>query len=185
MRTIISILLFGFLIIPFSEIAAQKPESLSKDFVVSNEGDTLYGKFKKKLFDAATFVVNGETIPLDPTQYTSYCTKHTLFRSIQLSENTHPQWMECVEDGAICLYQFIFQQNVRAGQPPVGRIIWLAQKKGGPLLNVNGIMSDESSARNNLSALLADKPAIQNDFLTAPFSLKNIRYHIEQYNKTN
>jgi len=165
-----------------TKIAAQKVDASKGDFVVSGTGDTLYGKFKKKLFDAATFIVNGEKIELDPAQYAAYYTKHTLFRSIRLSPDTNPQWMECLENGPICLYQFIMQQNIRPGQLPMTRVIWLAQKKNGPVLNVNGIMSTEDVAKNNVAALLADKPDIQKDFSDNPFTLKSVRYHIQQYN---
>lgn len=164
------------------KVSAQKVDASKGDFVVSNMGDTLYGKFKKKLFDAATFIVNGEKIELDPTQYSAYYTKHTLFRSIQLSTGTNPQWMECLENGSICLYQFIMQQNIRPGQLPMTRVIWLAQKKNGPVLNVNGIMATVDVAKNNVAALLADKPDIQKEFTENPFTLKSVRYHIQQYN---
>ncbi len=153
------------------------------DFIVSNNNDTLYGKFKKKLFDQATFIVNGEKIPLDPTQYSTYSFKHSLFRSIQLSPNTNPQWMECLENGTICLYQYVMLQNTRPGQPPTSRVIWLAQKNGGQILNVNGVMSSEDVAKSNMSALLADKPDLQNDFLEGPLNTKSIQYFIQQYNK--
>lgn len=165
-----------------TKVAAQKVDASKGDFLVSNMGDTLYGKFKKKLFDEATFIVNGEKIALDPTQYSAYYTKHTLFRSIQLSAATNPQWMECLENGRICLYQFIMQQNIRPGQLPMTRVIWLAQKKNGPVLNVNGIMSTQDVAKNNVAALLADKPDLQKDFTQNPFTLKSVRYHIQQYN---
>ncbi|WP_156522623.1 hypothetical protein [Arachidicoccus ginsenosidimutans] len=152
------------------------------DFLVSNTGDTLYGKFKKKLFDEPSFIINGEKVPLDPTQYAAYSYKHTLFRSIQLSPNVNPQWMECLENGKICLYQYLMLSNARPGQQPINRVIWLAQKGSGTLMNVNGIMSSETIARGNLDRLFIDNPTILNAFRQSKFSAKNIRYFIQQYN---
>ena len=152
------------------------------DYLVGNGGDTLYGKFKKKLFDEATFIVNGEKIVLDPTQYSAYCTKNTLFRSVQLSGQANPQWMQCLEDGKICLYQYLMLSNVRPGQTAINRVIWLAQKNKGTVLNVNGVMASEDVAKSNLTNLFADNPAVLNAFRQSSFTTKNIRYFIRQYN---
>jgi hypothetical protein len=161
----------------FAQTAANKG-----DYLVSNSGDTLYGKFKKKLFDQATFIVNGETIALDPTQYAAYSFKNTLFRSIQLSPQANPQWMQCLENGEICLYQYLMLDNVRPRQTPVNRVIWLAQKGNGALLNVNGVMASQDIAKNNLINLFTDEPAVLHAFKLSAFTLKNIRYFIQQYN---
>jgi len=181
MKRYLFILLAAVSVFSYQNIMAQDSDSKG-DYLVSNAGDTLYGKFKKKLFDEATFIVNGEKIVLDPTQYSAYCTKNTLFRSIQLSPKAAPQWMQCLENGRICLYQYLMLGNVRPGQPTINHVIWLAQKGNGSILNVNGIMASEDIAKNNLTLLFADNPVVLNAFTKSSFSTKNIRYFIQQYN---
>lgn len=160
----------------------QKP-----DFIVSNAGDTLFGRYKKPVFGHSSFVVGGKKIQLDPRIYSAYQAKGILFRSVQVSNSTEPTWMECLEDGKIKLYQYIaYKANTRGNNPrsmPGSSTVWLAQKNGGPLLNVNGVMASEDIAKSNLHRLLIGQPKLTAELKSYPFNTNTVRGLIHAYNE--
>lgn len=159
----------------------------AQDFIVSNAGDTLMGHYKKPLFGHSAFVVGGKKIQLDPRLYSAYQAKGVLFRSVQVSKSTEPTWMECLEDGKIKLYQYIaYSAHTRGNSPrslPGSSTVWLAQKNGGPLLNVNGVMASEDVAKSNLHRLLLGQPKLTAELKNYPFNTNTVRGLIHAYNK--
>lgn len=164
-----------------SHTQAQKHQKKHNDFLVTNNNDTLHGRFQKKIFGQPYFIINGKKLLLDPQTYTAYSTQGKLFRSIQLSTVTDPQWMECLENGKINLYQYVLLNSNHPGSPSTS-VIWLAQKGGGPLLNVNGILSSQSVAKENMTTLIIDKNDILKKFNDLPFNTRSIQYIIHEYN---
>lgn len=173
------LLIFSICIQSHSE--AQKHKKKYNDFLVNNNNDTLRGRFQKKLFSQPYFIVNGKKILLSPASYSAYSAKGIVFCSIRLSEATDPQWMECLENGRINLYQCVLLNSNHPG-PTTTNVVWLAQKRGGPLLNVNGVLSSEAVAKENMRRLIIDKESILKKLDTLPFNPRSIQYIIHEYN---
>lgn len=159
----------------------------TRSFIVSNAGDTLFGTYKKQVFGHAAFKIAGKKVLLDARGQQAYQVEGVLYRSVQVSPATSPVWMECLEDGKIRLYQYIaYKSGPQGGTPrdlPGSSVVWLAQKKGEPLLNVNGVMSTEDQARRNLSNLLQDQPELSAEIMNLPFSTRTVQGLIAAYNR--
>lgn len=159
----------------------------TRSFIVSNAGDTLFGTYKKQVFGHAAFKIAGKKVLLDARGQQAYQVEGILYRSVQVSPATSPVWMECLEDGKIRLYQYIaYKSGPQGGTPrdlPGSSVVWLAQKKGEPLLNVNGVMSTEDQARRNLSNLLQDQPELSAEIMNLPFSTRTVQGLIVAYNR--
>lgn len=159
----------------------------SRDYLVTLKGDTLYGNYRKPVFGHSAFSVNGKKIILDPEEYGAYHANGALYRSIQVSSNTKATWMECLEDGAICLYQYIaYKVNGGVNDPrnlPGSAVVWLAQKNAGPLMNVNGVMATTDLAKHNLERLLLDSPDLSAEAKALPFSTRTVQGLIQAYNR--
>ncbi|HTN36557.1 MAG TPA: hypothetical protein VL053_05755 [Arachidicoccus sp.] len=159
----------------------------TRSFIVSNAGDTLFGTYKKQVFGHAAFKIAGKKVLLDARGQQAYQVEGILYRSVQVSPATSPVWMECLEDGKIRLYQYIaYKSGPQGGTPrdlPGSSVVWLAQKKGAPLVNVNGVMSTEDQARRNLSNLLQDQPELSAEIMNLPFSTRTVQGLIAAYNR--
>ena len=176
--------ILGSFLLLLSSLTVAKGQS---DSLVTIDGKILVGKYKKPVFGHSCFISEGRKIQLDPTLYTAYKSKGTWYGSVKVAENLAPIWMECLERGKITLYQYV---HFGTGGPkksprtiPESQVVWLARKKGGPVLNVNGVMASSAQAKENLKRLLMDEPELLHEVDLAPFTTGVIRALIEGYNR--
>lgn len=156
------------------------------DSIITNEGVAFAGRFHKPLFGHSSFSYGGKKHALDPKLYQAYKHDGTWYKSVQVSAATDPVWMEMLERGAIELYQYISFGVAGKSTPrdlPQSKVVWLARKNQGPLLNVNGVMATEKQARDNLHLLLFDQPDLAGEITTVPFSTKLVQGLIAAYNR--
>jgi len=156
------------------------------DTLIGLDGKVYTGHYNKPVFGHSSFTINGKKQPLDPKTAQAYKHDGTWFKSVQLSAAADPVWMQMLEKGAIELYQYISYGAATRVSPrnmPESYVVWLASKNNGPLLNVNGVMSTEIRARENLQRLLADQPELAAAVNTDPFNTRVIRELIAAYNR--
>ena len=119
--------------------------------------------------------------------YKAYSHEGIWYKSVQLTTEADPVWMQCLEKGPITLFQYVTYGGAARVSPrnlPDSYVVWLASKEDGPLLNVNGVMSSETQARANLHRLIMDQPDLARDLDTEPLTTKVIRGLIAAYNKS-
>ena len=167
-------------------LTAQTRGYAQSDSLITIEGKVLVGKYKKPVFGHSSFVSDGKKLVLDPERYAAYKSGDTWYGSVRVAAQLKPVWMQCLERGAITLYQYV----QFAGSPkksarslPESQVVWLASKKGGQVLNVNGVMASTAQAKDNLKRLLIDEPSLSNEVDSAPFTPGVIRALIEGYNR--
>lgn len=157
-----------------------------KDTLIAQDGKVYTGHYNKPVFGHSSFTINGKKQPLDPKTALAYKHDGTWFKSVQLAPSADPVWMQMLERGAIELYQYISYGAATRVSPrnmPESYVVWLASKNNGPLLNVNGVMSTEIRAKENLHRLLADQPELAAAVQRDPFNTRVIRELIAAYNR--
>lgn len=157
-----------------------------KDSLITNDGQVLVGRYNKPVFGHSSFTIKGKKIPLDAAHYKAYKNDDKWYRSVQVSASVDPVWMECLELGSICLFQYVTYGSATRISPrnlPASYVVWLASKNSGPLLNVNGVMASEIQAKENLHKLLLDQPGLAGELENAPFTTGVVRGLIAAYNR--
>ena len=179
-------LLIGTALLFLLVLTNQRALAQSNDTLILRDGKVLTGRYNKPVFGHSSFTTGGKREPLDPRTAAAYQHDGSWFKSIQLAPDADPVWMQMLERGAIELYQYVsYGAAVRLSPRdlPESRVVWLASKNNGPLLNVNGVMATEAQARENLKRLLADQPGLVAAVSTAPFNTRVIRELIAAYNR--
>jgi len=169
-----------------SSVIGQDNASVGKDSLISNNGTVFTGHYNKPVFGHSSFTYNGKKHPLDANQYQAYKHDGTWFKSVQLTSVADPVWMEWLERGPINLYQYVSYGAATRVSPrnlPQSYVVWLAQKKSGPLLNVNGVLSTQEKAKENIHRLLVGQPDLAGELNDAPFNTRMIRGLIAAFNR--
>ena len=156
------------------------------DSLITNNGEVLVGRYNKPVFGHSSFTIKGKKLPLDARQYKAYENDGIWFKSVSVAPSVDPVWMQCLERGAIDLYQYVTYGAATRVSPrnlPASYVVWLARKNNGPLLNVNGVMASEVQARDNLHKLLLDQPDLAGAMDSIPFTTRAVRGLIAAYNR--
>jgi len=167
-------------------VFAQQTDAFNTDSLIANNGAVFTGHYNKPIFGHSSFTYNGKKHPLDANQYKAYKHAGTWFKSVQLTSAADPVWMEWLERGKINLYQYISYGAATRVSPrnlPQNFVVWLAQKGSGPLLNVNGVLSTQQKAKENMGRLLADQPDLAAEVKEAPLNTRMVRGLIAAFNQ--
>ncbi|MCR4033804.1 MULTISPECIES: hypothetical protein [Flavobacterium] len=207
----------GLLLLVLSANAQNQP--ITSSYIVTKTNDTLYGKIKMNAFTGERKLITADSsYKIDPEQYSAYYDqKHkSLYRSKilpsllteklkkKLAIVEKPDWLKCIEDGRITLYQ---QKNYTYSNTPdnaLGIVItlsgiiatggvpnseftsWYVEKEG--ILSVikhNKFASIDGTTRKErkdlLENLIADKISKKN-YENKVFSFENVQLLIKDYN---
>lgn len=176
----VAFLLVSFSIFPFL-VAAQH------DYVVIENGDTVYGKINKNLFGVMRIVSGKDKIEITDDLRGYYISRDSAsYHNIEHPLTGGKVFMQVIAKGEINLYSHLNASRAYNGTP-VSTTDWYIEKKGAPLrlLKSSSPLAGEKKDRKNiLQSLIADKPEIlkmyeEND----SFTFNNIRKLINEYNK--
>lgn len=213
---------FCLLIFGISTNAA--PQIKDKSYIVTKANDTIYGKIKiNHLLGGLKLITSDSTYKINPNTYTAYynAKEKALYRSKvlpsliplelarKLSTAPKSDWLRCIEDGKITLYElksstYGYQLDntlgitttlsliiATGGIPNTEFTNWYIEKDGTPLspIKYNSFASTGSKTRKErkvlLSDLLADNLTVskrhnENNELT----FKMVRSLVHEYNHT-
>lgn len=155
------------------------------DYMVYDNGDTIYGKFRKPLFGSLSFVSDGNSILPDPKYFKAYYSKSEdrIYRKVLIDQK--PYWFALIEDGPIKLYEQLDNNALANGHSTVIRR-WAGQKNNGILQEIksSGPEGINDNGRLNLEYFLSDNQSLyQTLHTTKEYSFKNVRTLIRQYNE--
>lgn len=176
----------GLIFLGAPSVFGQDNATVGTDSLISNNGIVFTGHYNKPVFGHRSFTYNGKKHPLDAKQYQAYKHDGIWFKSVQLTSVADPVWMEWLERGPINLYQYVSYGAATRVSPrnlPQSYVVWLAQKNNGPLLNVNGVLSTQEKAKENIYRLLIGQPDLAGELNDAPFNTRMIRGLIAAYNR--
>ncbi len=177
------IILFLLQLLVISLHAQEQP----LDYLVTVQGDTTWGKFRKNLFQLV-FLVGEEKIKIKVAEHKSYYVGRdsSLYRALPVPGRENKQWCFTLEDGRIRLYEFYVSQGTNNTGATLSTTSWYATKDDSLLLDVktNSFWGSRKARKEALLQLLSDDPDMQKEFEQAEnFSIKTIRALIKKYNQ--
>jgi len=156
-----------------------------KDYIVTNDNDTIYGKLKKPLFGGLRLVkgddeiqVKADSIKLiyrDKTKETA-CSK-------SLPGSDRLIFLDRIQDGKIRLYSYTITYNT--GTSTYSTTTWYGEKDGIPLdeIKTSGLRGGKQDRKDFFLSLIADDPEITQKYNDGKFKLKTLLALVEEYNK--
>lgn len=172
-----------------SSILAQKLDRKHRkmDYLITNNNDTIFGKFKKAFMGDLKFEDEGSgDVYVDPTLYKAYYSydDRRVYNRVITPKKTY--WFTLIVDGRIQLYEQTDFSNTRLD----GRIIpirrWIARKDNGTIVNVksSGMEDIKNEGITNLEYLIRDDEKLFNYVQSMRnFSFANVKLIIETYNQ--
>lgn len=172
-------LLLLFIVFPFFA-------SAQNDYVVLENGDTLYGKIKRNLFGKMRIVSPNQEIKINENVKAYYLSKDSAsYYNIMHPVMGEKVFMYAVGKGEINLYSYSSSITTYNGGT-ITTTDWYIEKNGSPLelIKSSGLAGGRKDRKDILRALIADKPEIlklyeEND----SFTFNNIRKLINEYNR--
>lgn len=156
-----------------------------KDYLVTNQGDTIHGKFKKPLMGQLRFESGDDMYELDPSLYKAYYDSNEKKVYERKMINDKPFWMTCIIDGKIKLYEQFYNTAQADGRFIMVRL-WMAQKENTPLMEVMSsslTVVQRPNGQQNLEYLIRDNDRLFARLQQATnYSYKTARLFIEAYN---
>jgi|GEM_PF-1679479 len=213
-----SFLLFFLITLGLSTNA--HPPLAQSSYIVTKTNDTIYGKIKVNIFTSSLKLVTADsTYHVDPNIYTAYYdAKHkATYRSKvlpslipeklakKMSITPKADWLKCVEDGRITLYELnsylyghtpdnalgiatTFSSIIATGGIPNAKFTnWYIEKDGVQLVPIkyNSFASTGSKTRKERIALLQDMLADkmpEQHYKNKSFTFKSVRTLVRLYN---
>ncbi|NML19809.1 hypothetical protein HHL16_02940 [Pseudoflavitalea sp. G-6-1-2] len=163
------------------------------DYLVTNQGDTLWGEFKTGLSGRGTFRSGKKKITVKSADHKSYYDdkKKNLYRTMELPGFSGKKWCRLVDNGVIRLYEFE-QSKIYAGAMGNGMnttstfTTWYATKDDQNMqeIKTNAITLGRNERKEALRELFTDDPVTLNEFDQAKdFGFHTIRDLIIRYNR--
>lgn len=184
-KTVIKLSLFFVCFMLLVTIANAQRSKKYKDYLVTNNGDTIYGKFKKPLMGELRFDSDDDSYELDPTLYKAYYDNNEKKVYERKTINNKPMWLTCIVDGKIKLYEQFYNTSQADGRFIMVRL-WMAQKEGTPLMEVMSSslsVVQKPEGKQNLEYLIRDNERLFAKLQQVTnYSYKIAKAYIEAYN---
>ena len=170
----------------FTTISSYAQKKKYKDYLITNKGDTIHGKFKKPLMGQLRFESGDDLYELDPTLYQAYYDSNDKKVYERKMINEKPVWLTCIINGKIKLYEQFYNTSQADGRFIMVRI-WLAQKEDTPLMEVMSStlnVVQKPVGQQNLEYLIRDNADLfQQLQLSTNYNYKIAKRFIEAYNE--
>ena len=181
-----SIVVFLLVVFSFTTISSYAQKKKYKDYLITNKGDTIYGKFKKPLMGQLRFESGDDLYELDPTLYQAYYDSNDKKVYERKMINGKPVWLTCIINGKIKLYEQFYNTSQADGRFIMVRI-WLAQKDDTPLMEVMSStlnVVQKPVGQQNLEYLIRDNADLFKQLqLSTNYNYKIAKRFIEAYNE--
>lgn len=156
-----------------------------KDYLVTNKGDTIYGKFKKPLMGELRFESGDDMYELDQSLYKAYYDSNEKKVYERKIINNKPMWLTCIINGKIKLYEQFYNTTQANGRFLMVRL-WMAQKEDTPLMEVMASslsVIPSPQGQQNLEYLVRDNDKLFNKLQQVTnYTYKVAKTFIEVYN---
>ncbi|MDF2188259.1 hypothetical protein [Paraflavitalea sp. CAU 1676] len=155
------------------------------DYLVTFQGDTVYGTLKSDLFDRVRLITPSEKFVCDPDKCRALydSTAHAVYRSALPDAALSRVWLRVVEDGTIKLYNQV--TSIRSGASGAGDV-WYISKGDSPVVKVKtlGIGGNRSKQQTYLATFFGDDTLVLHAFEDMrSFNMENIWSLIRTYNR--
>ena len=158
------------------------------DYVVKNDGDTLFGKIKTNLLGKSRLVSDKEEVMINVSEISCYYLKKKgdAYYNKVIPETGKNSFVLQIEKGKLNLYSYIITSYSGNGKS-ISVVYWYVERdnEGLSLLKSSYAFAEDRKGRKELlKSLLADNPVTskmleEND----TFSFKRIQELIREYNK--
>lgn len=198
MKTIRILLAFTVVQITCTGLHAQdKDKEQPLDYLVTNQGDTLRGKFKSGFSSRGSFKVDKKVITVDSDDHMSYYLgkDKELYRTVAPSKPSKKYWCLVLEDGPIRLYEQEIKKHRSMMNPGTGSMLssytdvkrtWYATKNDSVIVEVktNSIWGNRQDRKDAVSELFSDDPETLKEYEQAgDFRFDTVRALVARYNK--
>lgn len=179
---------FRITIIAFLFLGLKVKVNAQNDYVVKNDGDTLFGKIKTNLLGKSRIISDKGDVMINVREISCYYLKKkedTYYNKV-IPETGDKSFVLQIEKGKLNLYSYIITSYYGNGKS-ISVVQWYVEKdnEGLELLKSSSAFAEDKKGRKELlKSLLADNPTTikmleEND----SFSFSRIRELIREYNK--
>jgi hypothetical protein len=163
----------------------------TEDYVININGDTVKCELSLYSLGGPKYKVpdgKKEKIDIEKIKEYYHASNDLRFRAVYVDTLSKPKYMQVIESGPICLYQYApANYSGTMGMLTTSAIQWFVSKKGDRAIALKSTSllgsGNKQERKDTLSEMLKDKPEIYNKYVADDkFSFKQIINLVHLYN---